>query len=73
VNAASVADRYAELLDGYVVDNVDAALVAKYPVPTVATNALMVSLADRERLAETVLSFADRLSEHGLEATVIKK
>jgi len=63
VNAASVADRYAELLDGYVVDNVDAALVAKHPVPTVATNALMVSLADRERLAETVLSFADTLSE----------
>jgi LPPG:FO 2-phospho-L-lactate transferase len=63
VSAASVANRYAEFLDGYVVDNVDAALVAKLPVPTVATNALMVSLADRERLAETVLSFADRLSE----------
>jgi len=63
VSAETVARRYGELLDGYVVDNLDASLVTKLPVPTVATNALMVSLADREQLAETVLSLADKLSQ----------
>ena len=63
VSAETVAGRYAEWLDGYIVDNLDASLVGKLPVPTVATNALMVSLADRQQLAETVLSLADKLSQ----------
>ena len=62
VGAETVAKRYGELLDGYIVDHLDASLAAKLPVPTIATNALMVSLADREQLAKTVLSLADKLS-----------
>ena len=62
VGAETVAKRYGELLDGYIVDHLDAALVTKLPIPTIATNALMVSLADREQLAKTVLSLADKLS-----------
>ena len=62
VGAETVAKRYGELLDGYIVDHLDAALVTKLPIPTIATNALMVSLADREHLAKTVLSLADKLS-----------
>jgi LPPG:FO 2-phospho-L-lactate transferase len=62
VGAETVAKRYGELLDGYIVDHLDAALATKLPIPTTATNALMVSLADREQLAKTVLSLADKLS-----------
>jgi LPPG:FO 2-phospho-L-lactate transferase len=62
VGAETVAKRYGELLDGYIVDHLDAALATKLPIPTIATNALMVSLADREQLAKTVLSLADKLS-----------
>jgi LPPG:FO 2-phospho-L-lactate transferase len=70
VSAEAVAKRYGNLLDGYVVDNVDVSVAAKLSVPTIATNALMVSLADRELLAETVLSFADELA--GASRPVIK-
>ena len=62
VGAETVAKRYGALLDGYIVDQLDAALVTKLPIPTIATNALMVSLADREQLAKTVLSLVDKLS-----------
>ncbi len=62
VGAETVAKRYGELLDGYIVDHLDAALVTKLPIPTIATNALMVSLADRKHLAKTVLFLADKLS-----------
>ena len=63
VGAETVAERYGDLLDGYIVDDRDAALVAKLAVPTMATNALMVSLADREQLAKMTLAWADELSQ----------
>jgi len=58
VSAASAAARYGDLLTGYVVDSADAEGVrAKLHVaPT-----LMTTLEDRERLARTVLGFADSL------------
>jgi LPPG:FO 2-phospho-L-lactate transferase len=61
VSAATVARRYEDLLDGYVLDHADANIAKGLQIPTVATEAVMVSLADRERLAETVLAFADAL------------
>jgi len=63
VGAETVAQRYGDLLDGYIVDHRDAALVAKLPIPTIAANAFMVSLADREQLAKMTLAFADELSQ----------
>ena len=63
VGAETVAQRYGDLLDGYIVDHRDAALVAKLPIPTIAANAFMVSLADREQLAKMTLAFADELSK----------
>lgn len=63
VGAETVAERYGDLLDGYIIDHRDAALVAKFPIPTIAANALMVSLADREQLAKMTLAFADELSQ----------
>ena len=73
VGAETVARRYGDLLDGYIVDQRDASLAAKLPIPTVAANALMVSLADREQLAKTVLSLADDLLQRWAEAAVIKE
>jgi LPPG:FO 2-phospho-L-lactate transferase len=59
VSAASAATRYGDLLAGYVVDTGDAEGVrAKVHIaPT-----LMTTLEDRERLARTVLDFADSLT-----------
>jgi LPPG:FO 2-phospho-L-lactate transferase len=59
VSAASAAGRYGDLLAGYVVDSADAEGVrAKlHVVPT-----LMTTLEDRERLARSVLGFADSLT-----------
>jgi LPPG:FO 2-phospho-L-lactate transferase len=62
VSAAEVARRYREFLDGYVVDDADAGIAAALAIPTVATQTLMLSLADRAQLARTVLALADRLS-----------
>jgi LPPG:FO 2-phospho-L-lactate transferase len=62
VSAAAVACRYGDLLDAYVLDEADAASAAELSVPAISTRALMVTLADRERLARTVLSAADDLS-----------
>jgi LPPG:FO 2-phospho-L-lactate transferase len=61
VSAAGVARQYADLLDGYVVDNADAKIAGTLPIPTMATNAVMLSLADRMQLATTVLDLADGL------------
>lgn len=59
VTSATVAGRYGDLLDGYVVDDGDATgVTAKLHIaPT-----LMTTLDDKEALARTVLSFADSLA-----------
>jgi LPPG:FO 2-phospho-L-lactate transferase len=59
VSSATVAERYGDLLSGYVVDSADAKGVhAKVHV----TPTLMTTLEDREALALTVLDFADSLA-----------
>jgi LPPG:FO 2-phospho-L-lactate transferase len=58
VNAASVAGRYGDLLDGYIVDQADAQGI---PGKVHIAPTLMTTLADREALARTVLAFADSL------------
>jgi LPPG:FO 2-phospho-L-lactate transferase len=72
ISAETVAKRYADFLDGYVVDDCDAALIGKLPVPAVATKAVMVSLADREQLATMTLNLADEISGRRSQAAVIK-
>ena len=59
VTSASVAKRYGNLLDGYIVDQGDAEGV---PGKVHVAPTLMTSVADKEALARTVLSFADSLS-----------
>jgi LPPG:FO 2-phospho-L-lactate transferase len=58
VSAATVAARYGDLLDGLVVDRIDAPDIAvrQHVAPT-----LMTSVADKEMLARTVLAFAASL------------
>jgi LPPG:FO 2-phospho-L-lactate transferase len=65
VSATEVARHYQDFLDGYVLDDADATLANALPVPAVATNTLMLSLADREHVAGVALALADRLSAGG--------
>jgi len=60
-SARAIADHYAGLIDGLVVDDVDAAEAARLPLPTFATRTLMRSLDDRVRLARFVLARAREL------------
>jgi len=61
VDAAAVAHHYRDFLDLYIADEEDAAAVAGLDIPVVLTHTLMQSLADREALARTVLTAADRV------------
>jgi len=58
VSSATVAGRYGDLLDGYIVDAADSGDIKtrQHVAPT-----LMTTLEDREALARTVLAFADSL------------
>ena len=62
VTAAAVARRYADLLDGYVLDHADAVEALGLDMSVRAAKTLMVTLADREALAREVLAQADALA-----------
>src|SRR6266550_2183180 len=63
VSATAVAQRYQDLLDGYVLDRADAGEAAELGIPVTAAHTLMTSLADREELARHVLASADALTK----------
>ncbi|MEZ5781397.1 MAG: 2-phospho-L-lactate transferase [Rhizobiaceae bacterium] len=58
VTIRSIADHYKGLIDGLIVDNVDAAEASLLDVRVGVTGAVMTSLEDRDRLARTVVDFA---------------
>ena len=60
-SAAAIAKHYGDLLDGFVLDGVDAAYAQLMGCRVLVANTLMVSLDDRVNLAREVLEFADRL------------
>lgn len=60
-SSAAVAQRYEDILTGYVVDDADAAEIARIRAKVTLAPTLMTSLADREALARTVLDAADSL------------
>jgi LPPG:FO 2-phospho-L-lactate transferase len=62
VSAMAVAERYAGLIDGYVLDHADAANAAALGIPVTAAPTLMLTLNDREALARHVLAAADALA-----------
>jgi LPPG:FO 2-phospho-L-lactate transferase len=59
VSSASVAKRYRDLLTGYIVDQADAEGI---PGKVHVASTLMTTLAEKESLARTVLTFADSLA-----------
>ena len=61
VDAAAVARHYDDILNLYIADEADAASVAGLDVPVVLARTLMLSLADREALARTVIAAAERV------------
>ncbi len=61
----AVARHYEGLIDGFVLDARDAALEARFSVPVWATDTLMTSLEDKQRVARAVLDFAARLAGGG--------
>ena len=63
-SAAGVAARYGSLLDGYIVDELDAGSVKGLPV--FVTRTLMKTMGDRESLARTVLAAADGIGRKHL-------
>ena len=58
LDAATVAARYAGLIDGFVLDAVDAPLAAQIAVSTIAVPTLMTTLDDKVALARHALAFA---------------
>jgi len=54
----TIARHYAGLIDGFVLDERDAALAPQFALPVHVTGTVMVDLAGRERLAREVLGFA---------------
>lgn len=57
-SAGSVAQRYADLLDGYVIDHADMAEVVSIDARVTLAQTMMTTLEDREALARTVLDAA---------------
>jgi LPPG:FO 2-phospho-L-lactate transferase len=62
VDASAVAAHYHGLIDGFVIDTVDASLANRIEVPVDVQPTIMRDQADRERLARAVIDFADRLT-----------
>ena len=60
-SAAAVAERYADIIDGYIVDHADAD--AKVAFPLTVTHTVMRTLQDREALARATLAAADALAK----------
>lgn len=65
----SIAAHYHDLLDGFVLDQADAAEADAIPLPCLVTSTLMTTDDDKRRLADEVLAFARRLRKEARPAT----
>ena len=61
--ADQVAEHYAGFIDGFILDQQDAALDGTLAMPTRVAQSLMVTLEDRERLAAEALDFIKALGK----------
>ena len=59
--ARQVALHYGDLLDGFLLDEQDAALNGTLAVPTAVAQSVMVTLEDRIALAEAAVAFIENL------------
>ncbi len=57
VSPLSIARHYADILDGFVLDEVDAEIASRFDIPVRVAPTLMRTLADKEGLAREVLEF----------------
>jgi LPPG:FO 2-phospho-L-lactate transferase len=64
-SALAVARHYRDLLDGYVLDQADAAAASRLALHVAVAPTLMTSLADREALARITLDAADAIRRAG--------
>jgi LPPG:FO 2-phospho-L-lactate transferase len=62
-SASVVADHFRGLIDGFVLDHVDAELQNSFKIPTITTDTLMNLLTKRAQLAKDVLHFIGRLNK----------
>jgi len=62
VNTQAIGAHYRGLIDGLIIDEVDAADEARAGMPVMVTRTMMKNLVDRKRLAGDVVAFADRMS-----------
>jgi LPPG:FO 2-phospho-L-lactate transferase len=60
-NTQAIGAHYRGLIDGLIIDEVDAVDAASAGVPVMVVRTMMKDLADRERLARDVLAFAAKL------------
>jgi LPPG:FO 2-phospho-L-lactate transferase len=67
VSNAAIAAHYRGLIDGLVIDEADAADRDKVDLRVLVTRTLMRDIADRERLARDVVTFADSLSHRSAD------
>ena len=58
----AIAAHYSGLIDGIVIDEIDAADVNSISIPTAVTPTLMDSINDKRRLAHAVLDFTGRIA-----------
>ena len=56
-SALAIAQHYTDILSGFVLDIVDAALAREFSIPVTISNTIMKTLDDRCRLAQDVLNF----------------
>jgi len=61
LSAASIAAHYADTIDGFVLDSRDRSAAKAIAAPVLVADTLMLTLADRERLARETLEFALQL------------
>jgi LPPG:FO 2-phospho-L-lactate transferase len=62
-SAQAVAEHYRDLINGFVLDTVDATLQDSIAIPTLTTDTLMNHLTKRAQLARDVLHFIGRLNK----------
>lgn len=67
LDVSTIVDHYSGLIDGFVLDTIDADRAATLELPTRVTNTMMRSLEDRTALAEDVLGFCRELRQRGPE------
>ena len=61
VSATAVADYYGDLIDGFVYDSSDANPVELADIAVLSTDTLMTTSADRRRVAQEIMAFAQQI------------